>query len=132
MKKITILLTAFLLCTQVVIQAQIRMNQNSRHFLHHQSNTFKEGCGKPSSIFIDEITSTSATIHWNTNGAMHYKVVYINNKDKTDRGALITPLGSVAIDNLTPCNNYQVIIIAKCPDGIYRSYPQVFSTLGCN
>lgn len=89
---------------------------------------FKVTCEVPSTIFVDEITATSATIHWNTTGAAYYKVQYYNVKDPQDSGLLMTNLGSVMLDNLQPCATYRFVISAKCPGGVSRSVIQAFST----
>lgn len=128
MKKL-IILSIILLATQIS-QAQIHMNNQARK-MPHQNEMMKGSCGTVTGIFTDEVDSHSATIHWTGNGAVQYIVQYVNVNDRQDKGIRITPLTSVALDNLVPCGTYQFVIIAKCNDGNYRSRPQVFFTLGC-
>jgi hypothetical protein len=128
MKKLTIIF-AILLVTQIS-QAQMRVNTKLRN-MPHQNELMKGSCGAATGIFVDEINSNSATIHWTTNGAKQFVVQYVNINDPKDKGMLITPFGSVALDNLTPCATYKFVILAKCVDGNYKSKPQMFVTLGC-
>lgn len=130
MKRLSILLTIFLLITQVSLQSQVRSDKTVRNNPAYDNSAFKSGCGVPTGIFVDEITSTSATLHWATNGARQYKIMIVNTDRPQEKGTLHTPLGSVAFDNLTPGCTYQVTIIARCEDRLYRSYPVRFTTLG--
>lgn len=91
----------------------------------------KATCDAPTTVFVDEINATSATIHWNTTGAAYYIVQYFNPKNPQDKGTLMTNLGSVVVDNLQPCTTYRFIITAKCPGGNSRAVQQAFITLGC-
>lgn len=128
MKKLTILIGIMLIAQ--FGQSQIRMHNQLRD-MPHQNAMMKSGCGDVTGIFVDEINAYSATIHWNTNGAAQYMVQYVNMNNRKDKGTLVTPLGSVALDNLTPCATYQFVVIAKCNDGNYKSHPQIFITPGC-
>jgi len=92
----------------------------------------KDGCGAPVGVFVDEITLISATIHWNTNGAAYYKVQFYNVNNPREKGTLMTNLGSVMLDNLTPCATYRFIITAKCADGLSKTQAMSFSTKGCS
>jgi hypothetical protein len=132
MKKLTIIISAILLITQITLQAQIGQENRGRNVARGEQNMWKEGCGTPLGIFVDEITANSATIHWQSNGAKGYKVEIMELKNPSRKLTLITPLSSVAVGNLDPCKGYLFFIYAKCPYEVNRSEPQVFKTLGCD
>lgn len=127
MKKI-LSLSILLLTLLLTVQAQERGDTFTPG---KNTIVYKVGCGAPNGIYVDEITATSATIHWYTNGAAYYKVQYYNVNDPRENGTLMTNLGSVAVDELKPCSTYKFVITAKCPTGVSKSMVQMFSTQGC-
>lgn len=126
MKKILSIIILLTLLTG--LQAQGRVDTHKKG---NVSTKTQIDCGSVQGVFVDEITATSATLHWNTNGAAYYKVQYYNVQDPREKGTLMTNLGSVAVDGLQPCATYKFVIHSKCPEGINRSQVQMFSTLGC-
>jgi len=126
MKKILSIIILLTLLSGVQAQGRADTHKKGKDVVSHQID-----CGIVQGIFVDEITATSATIHWYTNGAAYYKVQYYNVRDPRENGTLMTNLGSVAVDGLKPCTTYKFVIYSKCPENINRSAVQMFSTLGC-
>lgn len=125
MKKLITLLISLLVLTGMDAQQRNDISSGGSQIL------LKDGCGAPVGVFVDEITAISATIHWNTNGAAYYKVQFYNVNDPREKGTLMTNLGSVMLDNLSPCGTYKFIITAKCADGFSKTQVMTFRTQGC-
>ena len=115
----------------LVVLTSMQAQQRNDIQVGGNNTQFKNGCGAPVGVFVDEITAISATIHWNTNGAAYYKVQFYNVNDPREKGTLMTNLGSVMLDNLSPCGTYKFIITAKCADGFSKTQVMTFRTQGC-
>lgn len=126
MKKLLSIIILLALLSGVQAQGRVDTHKKGNETVRQQID-----CGIVQGIFVDEITATSATIHWYTNGAAYYKVQYYNVNDPRENGTLMTNLGSVAVDGLKPCTTYRFVITSKCPENINRSGVQMFGTLGC-
>lgn len=89
-------------------------------------------CVIPTGLFVDNITSSSAKLHWSDEYASSYTIQL----KKTPNGVnqtFTTPTNSITINNLVGCSSYKFKVKAKCSTGGFTTFSPFssFSTAGC-
>ena len=85
-------------------------------------------CAAPDSLSIDQVTSTTATLHW-TGESSFYTIYY---KEETDSVWTVLPTvvldtAGYLLDNLTPNTSYLWYVASECYDGSLASSAGVSS-----
>lgn len=84
-------------------------------------NNTSQGCGTPSSLVANSITSTSATLNWSAvPSAISYNITYTSSSGPVNT---TSNTNSISISGLTPATAYQFKVQAVC------TQPGVFSSL---